>query len=233
MTWHCGNHSCPMHNNPTDQCPGWRMAAIRTPVGTSGNPKSYQDIRVIQGALNRFPASCGGPDPKLNTDGIHSPILIEAIKTFQRMFFGTTKPDGRVDVAGQTNKALARQLKMKRISVNLSEQIVCAVENGCILHQFNCVTGDARNATRPGVFAIFKKDKIHRSTQFNVQMNFAMFFDHGKALHQYHGIVPLRLVRFLKSGTDFFGSHGCVRLEQADAEKLFNFAPLNTRVTIF
>jgi hypothetical protein len=64
-------------------------------------------------------------------------------------------------------------------------------------------------------------------------MNFAMFFDHGKALHQYHGLVPLSIVRAAKSGSDFFGSHGCVRLTQDDAEKLFNFAPLHTRVTVF
>ncbi len=209
------------------------MGAIRTPVGAGGNLQSHQDIRVVQGALNRFPASCGGPNPKLDTDGIHTQVLIEAIKTFQRMFFGTPNPDGRVDVGGRTNQALARQLQMKRISVNLSQQTVFAVENGCVVHQFDCVTGDASNPTKSGGFAIFRKDRIHRSTQFNVQMNFAMFFDHGKALHQYHGIIPLSVIRVLKSGTDFFGSHGCVRMEQADAEKLFNFAPLHTRVTVF
>jgi lipoprotein-anchoring transpeptidase ErfK/SrfK len=65
-------------------------------------------------------------------------------------------------------------------------------------------------------------------------MNFAMFFSSdGKAIHQYHGILPLAVVRAAKSGvSDWFGSHGCVRLTEEDAKTLFDWTPIGTPVDI-
>jgi lipoprotein-anchoring transpeptidase ErfK/SrfK len=54
-------------------------------------------------------------------------------------------------------------------------------------------------------------------------MDFAMFFYKGQALHQYHGL-GWHLLYYAKKGTDLIGSHGCVRLQKADAEKLFGWA---------
>ncbi|MDF2764369.1 MAG: hypothetical protein K0S81_1363 [Rhodospirillales bacterium] len=54
-------------------------------------------------------------------------------------------------------------------------------------------------------------------------MDFAMFFYKGQALHQYHGF-GWPLLYYAKKGTDLIGSHGCVRLQKADAEKLFGWA---------
>jgi lipoprotein-anchoring transpeptidase ErfK/SrfK len=66
-------------------------------------------------------------------------------------------------------------------------------------------------------------------------MNYAMFFTtDGKALHQYHGAVPLNVVRtFRGKVSEWFGSHGCVRLSEADARALFEWAPLGTAVEVF
>jgi hypothetical protein len=88
--------------------------------------------------------------------------------------------------------------------------------------------------TVPGTFHISRKDRVHRSAKYNAQMNFAMFFSaDGKAIHQYHGIAPLSLVRTLKSGvSDWFGSHGCVRLSEDDARALFDWTPIGTTVEI-
>ncbi|WP_426174579.1 L,D-transpeptidase family protein [Massilia sp. TWR1-2-2] len=56
----------------------------------------------------------------------------------------------------------------------------------------------------------------------------------GKALHQYDGIVPLRVVRTVRNGiSEWFGSHGCVRLTHADAKALYEWAPLGTTVNVF
>jgi hypothetical protein len=65
-------------------------------------------------------------------------------------------------------------------------------------------------------------------------MDYAMFFtEDGKALHQYHGPVPLEVVRAMKQGvSEWFGSHGCVRLEEEAARTLYEWAPLGTQVTI-
>lgn len=65
-------------------------------------------------------------------------------------------------------------------------------------------------------------------------MHYAMFFTRdGKAIHQYHGVVPLFAVRLLKENiSDWFGSHGCVRLSEEDARALFEWAPVQTTVRV-
>ncbi|SDD89660.1 L,D-transpeptidase catalytic domain [Massilia sp. PDC64] len=56
----------------------------------------------------------------------------------------------------------------------------------------------------------------------------------GNALHQYHGAVPLTVIRTFRGRvTEWFGSHGCVRLCEDDARALFEWAPLGTVVEMF
>lgn len=123
---------------------------------------------------------------------------------------------------------------MKRIVVNLEDQTVEAYEGDNLIYQFSCVTGDEDHPTDSGVFKIFRKEHPYRSKTYDVQMDYAMFFtDDGKALHQYHGPVPLEIVRTLKKGvSEWFGSHGCVRLEEDAARTLYEWAPLGTKVIV-
>ncbi len=123
---------------------------------------------------------------------------------------------------------------MKRIVVKLEDQLVEAYEDDKLEYSFICVTGDEEHPTDKGTFKIFRKEHPYRSKAYNVQMDYAMFFtEDGKALHQYHGPVPLHLVRELKKGvTEWFGSHGCVRLAENDARTLFEWAPKNTTVVV-
>jgi hypothetical protein len=66
-------------------------------------------------------------------------------------------------------------------------------------------------------------------------MNYAIFFTtDGKAIHQYHGIAGLTAVRFARHNVaDWFGSHGCVRLEEAHARALFNWASTETQIHVY
>ena len=123
---------------------------------------------------------------------------------------------------------------MKHIVVNLEEQMVAAYENDKLVHEFICVSGDDDHPTDKGVFRIFRKQHPYRSKTYDVPMNYAMFFTQdGKALHQYHGPVPLSVVRTMKQEvSDWFGSHGCVRLEEDAARTLYEWAPMNTKVTV-
>ena len=80
----------------------------------------------------------------------------------------------------------------KRIEVDLGGQTLKAFERTKLIFSFDCVTGDDSHPTDRGVFHIFRKQHPHRSQAYNVQMNYAMFFTHdGKAIHQYHGPIPL------------------------------------------
>lgn len=123
----------------------------------------------------------------------------------------------------------------KVIKVDLTAQLVEAYDGIERIHRFECVSGDKDHPTDRGRFRIQRKYEIYRSHTYNVQMNYAMFFTaDGKALHQYHGAVPLSVVRTFRSKvTEWFGSHGCVRLSETDARVLFEWAPLGTAVEVF
>jgi hypothetical protein len=130
--------------------------------------------------------------------------------------------------------AAAGPSRGKRIVVDLDSQTVDAHDDGARVYHFDCVTGDQSHPTTPGIFSVIRKAHPYRSRRYDVQMNYAMFFTaDGKALHQYHGSVPLSVVRALKSGvTDYLGSHGCVRLTEQDARVLYEWTPLGTPVQV-
>jgi lipoprotein-anchoring transpeptidase ErfK/SrfK len=139
---------------------------------------------------------------------------------------GTVQAFMQIQVIGPAGK--------KKISIFLATQKLQAFEGATKKFEFDCVTSASDYPTVPGTFHISRKDRVHRSAKYNAQMNFAMFFSaDGKAIHQYHGIAPLSLVRTLKSGvSDWFGSHGCVRLSEDDARALFDWTLIGTTVEI-
>ena len=123
----------------------------------------------------------------------------------------------------------------KTIKVNLSLQTVEAMEGLKRVFVFECVSGDKSHPTGRGTFKIYEKSRFYRSHTYNVQMDYAMFFTSDKkAFHQYHGAVPLSVVRAARDKlSEWFGSHGCVRLSEADAKSLFDWAPKGTMVQVF
>jgi len=68
--------------------------AIAKSVG-AGAPNDATDVRTIQRALNRFPDSMGGPQPKLDPDGRVGRLTTGAIEKFQKRQLGVT--DFRID----------------------------------------------------------------------------------------------------------------------------------------
>jgi hypothetical protein len=232
MAWHCGKSGCPTHSSPSHHCKNWTLAAIGGSVGAGGR-NNAADVKVVQGALNRIGPPFG-PE-SLATSGSSSATLEAALKTFQRFAVGSAKPDGRVDPGGSTFRALAGTLRRKRIAVSLEAQELYALLDGRCVMRFLCVTGDDDHPTDKGVFPISRKAHPYRSKTYDVQMNYAMFFTKdGKAIHQYHGTLGLVAVRSLRTYvSDWFGSHGCVRLEKESALPLYEWTPLHTPVHVY
>ena len=81
--------------------------------------------------------------------------------------------------------------------------------------------------TEKGKFKIREKFPKYRSHAYKVQMNYAMFFTlDRKGFHQYHGATPIALLRHAKRHiTEYVGSKGCVRLQEADARALYEWTP--------
>ncbi len=233
MGWHCGAHQCPTHSDPEHRCRNWRLPRLGGSVGKGGRNRS-EDIKRIQGALNRLDPRCGGPSPRLQTTGSVTPALLAAIVRFQRQVFGALTPDGRVDVGGRSFRVLAEKFEYRRVEVSLATQTAYLVSNGCIVHAFEAVTGDDDHPTDKGVFRILRKHHPYRSKTYDVQMDYAAFFTRdGKAFHQYHGVASISFLRRMKRRvSDWIGSRGCVRLEKSHARKLYNWVSIGTRVTV-
>ena len=121
----------------------------------------------------------------------------------------------------------------KKIVVNLTTQTVTALDGATVFHTCECVSGDSSHPTPTGRFRINRKNHPYISKKYKVPMNYAMFFtDTGEALHQYHGPAPWWLLRAGRALTSAVGSHGCVRLQEEDAKKLYQWAPLHTLVEV-
>jgi lipoprotein-anchoring transpeptidase ErfK/SrfK len=107
--------------------------------------------------------------------------------------------------------------------VHIAQQIVKVKLGSATVYQCQCIAGDKDNPTKKGRHVIYPKRRYHTSSIYGSKMDFAMFFYKGQALHQYHGL-GWHVLYYAKKGTDLIGSHGCVRLQKADAEKLFGWA---------
>jgi len=76
-----------------------QMVSISSSVGKSGVNRS-NDVRAIQGLLNNHRKL------KISVDGAIGPQTIQAIEEFQKNVVRMQRPDGRVDVGGNTLRAL-------------------------------------------------------------------------------------------------------------------------------
>ena len=142
---------------------------------------------------------------------------------------------GQETSSGQKKQAapLTSKKPRKLIKINLAQQMLEAYEGDALVFRFQCVSGDKDHPTGRGTFSIFRKHERYTSKTYNAKMDYAMFFTtDGKAIHQYHGPAPWPLLRAGRALTEWVGSHGCVRLQCADAKALFDWAPERTAVRI-
>ncbi|MBI2843329.1 MAG: L,D-transpeptidase [Armatimonadetes bacterium] len=75
-----------------------------------------------------------------------------------------------------------------------------------------------------GVFSILEKKPVHWSTLFQVRMPWAMRYHGGHFVHA----TSRNLYRYLGRPA----SHGCNRLTNYDARKLYHMTPLGTRIEV-
>ncbi|MET0028240.1 MAG: L,D-transpeptidase [Candidatus Thiodiazotropha sp.] len=160
--------------------------------------------------------------------------LVTAIKTFQAKVQKLAKPDGIVSPTGGTILFLGGiRLTGKTIVVDLDDQNLFAYEGNKMVYRFYCTSGDQTHPTArwPEVHKVFRKHKEYRSKKYDAQMNYAMFFTlDGKAIHQAYAVSVTSILKDV--GMNSFGSHGCVRLSEANAETLFSWTPMSTTVFI-
>ena len=179
---------------------------LRGPVGDvarSNKPGNFaEDVKTVKHVLKTL-----GIAPELAVDSSANPGLIDAIKKFQKLFMPS--PDGRIDPPpGDTLRRLNELANGKAIVVNLKRQVLDAFSHLTRAHHFDCAAGDAQHPTPPGYYAIQpgRKHEKYRSRTYDAQMDYAMFFHQGYAIHMAHMVG---VTSFLKwAGVDSLGSQG-------------------------
>jgi lipoprotein-anchoring transpeptidase ErfK/SrfK len=215
------------------------VKAIRGSVGNEGE-NNKDDLSVIIDLLRartkdphylRKMSSIVIPDA---TDPEIVAKLTQTIVIFQKTIQELKMPDGLVSPNGNTIYYLGGVRKEgKQIIVDLDDQNLYAFEGGQLKFEFYGTSGDEKHptATKPQLYHIFRKHEKYVSKTYNARMDYAMFFTYdGKAIHQSNAVAVTSLLKGL--GFNYFGSHGCVRLSEDNARKLFKWAPMNTPVFI-
>ncbi len=113
----------------------------------------------------------------------------------------------------------------KKIVVDLSKQEAYAYENGHLVFSGNVSTGKPGKRTPVGRFRVLEKDIDHVSSKYprpngGAKMNYMLrLTNYGVAMHL--GYVP-----------NYPASHGCIRMENGFAQKMYHWAKVGTPVII-
>lgn len=126
-----------------------------------------------------------------------------------------------------------RLVRGKLIEASIKKQELTAWENGVVVYRFKISTGRRGYATPTGHFRVHTKYENRWSRKWKVWMPYAMFWHPrwGYAFHE----LPYRSDPERRIGASRLGrrdSHGCVRINVGDGQRLYEWAPVGTEVWI-
>jgi hypothetical protein len=187
---------------------------------TSVTPASSSNIvRALQAKLIRLKYLA----PGLAT-GNYGNRTIQAVMAFQG-WVGLPR-DG---VAGSATYAALTHAKVpvswghkrKHMEVHKTQQVLLLIGNlGHVKRAIHVSTAGPGHFTPVGIFHIYRKEIMSWSTLFDVWLPFADYFTGGYAFHEYPDVPG------------YPASHGCIRISDGDAQAVWKFAALGTRVAI-
>ena len=147
-----------------------------------------------------------------------------------------TEPDPATEPAPTppTESANPDPADGKLIELSIERQELIAWDNGVEVYRFVVSTGRRGYETPTGRFKVHTKYENRWSRKWKVWMPYAMFWHpkYGYAFHElpYKPSSPNKRIGASKLGRP--DSHGCVRVNVGDAQKLYEWAPVGTSVWI-
>lgn len=240
-----GASGLPGSAQPTGAAPGPSSAQPASPQPTrsgspgpsptpSASPSASPSSACPQGERQRevekYLAQLGGFGT-VEVDGRQSDTDCAAIKRFQRRY-GILPAAGR---AGPTTYDVARRLASTDTSdcragsgttfcVDLTNQTVWVMRSGKVVMDPTVTrTGMAGYATVSGSYAINYRNKREWSNPYEVWMPLWQRFYGGMGFHQTTTYLHNKSI----------GSHGCVNLLPADAQRLWELGSVGTHVRLF
>ena len=194
---------------------GVRPGAWRGERGENDYVYATRGIELRLAALGYLdPSDVGAADDYL-TD--------QALLAFQ----GWEELDRTGTVTGQTQLALFRATPPRpatrrpgrRLEIHRDLGVLFMVEDAHVVRAVHTSTGSG-GITPVGDFKVYAKVLYSWSVPFQVWMPFAAYFRGGIATHQ-SSDVP-----------SYNASHGCVRLPEGEAERVYRFVDVGTPVAV-
>jgi hypothetical protein len=142
-------------------------------------------------------------------------------------FQGWEDLDRTGTVTGQTQLALftatrprpAARRPGRRIEIYRDRGVLLMVEDGEVVRAVHTSTGSF-GLTPTGEFRVYVKSLYSWSVPFRVWMPYAAYFHGGIATHQSPDVPS------------YPASHGCVRLPEGEAERVYRFVDVGTPVSV-
>ena len=142
-------------------------------------------------------------------------------------FQGWEDLDRTGTVTGQTQVALftatrprpAARRPGRRLEINVDRGVLLMVEDGAVVRAVHTSTGSF-GRTPVGDFRVYVKSLYSWSVPFHVWMPYAAYFHGGIATHQSPDVPS------------YPASHGCVRLPEGEAERVYRFVDVGTPVIV-
>jgi hypothetical protein len=223
----------------------WQIAATLAPLGpqryaafaTEGRflttvplgmrPGTWQaetgenDYRyVVRGVQLRLAAL--GYLERSDVSGSLDYLTEQALLAFQ----GWERLDRTGTIAGRTQVALFRASRPqpaarrqgRRIEIYRDLGVLLMVEGGDVVRAVHTSTGGG--LTPVGSFSVYLKSLYSWSVPFEVWMPYASYFRGGIAMHQSPDVPS------------YNASHGCIRLPEGEAERVYRFVDVGTPVVV-
>jgi L,D-transpeptidase catalytic domain/Sporulation and spore germination/Putative peptidoglycan binding domain len=194
---------------------GVRPGSWRADTGENDYPYV---VRGVQGRL----AALGYLDPAEVTGSLDF-LTEQALMAFQ----GWEDLDRTGTVTGQTQVELFRASRPrpaarrtgKRVEIYRDRGVLLMTENGEVVRAVHTSTGSL-GRTPTGDFVVYVKSLYSWSVPFHVWMPYAAYFRGGIAMHQSPNVPS------------YPASHGCVRLPEGEADRVYRFVDVGTPVAV-
>ena len=113
----------------------------------------------------------------------------------------------------------------KRILVDISKQRAYALENGRVVFSGRVSTGKPGHRTPTGYFRVLRKDINHVSSKYPEPNG-------GAKMHYMLGVTSSGIAMHLGYVPNYPASHGCIRMENGFAQRMFYWANVGTPIRI-
>jgi hypothetical protein len=194
---------------------GVRPGTWRAETGEKGYAYSIRGVQLALGALGYLDRS--------DASGSMNYLTEQALLAFQ----GWEGLDRTGTVTGQTQVALftasppkpAARRPGRRVEIYRDRGVLLLVQDGDVARAMHTSTG-AGGVTPVGDFTVYAKVVYSWSVPFQVWMPWAAYFRGGIATHQSPDVPS------------YPASHGCVRLPEGEAERVYRFVDVGTPVSV-